>query len=142
MLYTLDLVALQCKVYTLDLVAFSRLSGRGGGFSALNWSDTQLLLGGTQNTIFAGRNTENRTQFFLGGTQKTEHNFCWEEHRKQNTIFAGRNSEHKFCWEELRTQLLLGGTQNIELRTQFLLGGTQRTIFCWEEHKHTQKTEL
>ena len=89
MLYTLDLVALQCKVYTLDLVAFSRLSGRGGGFSALNWSDTQLLLGGTQNTIFAGRNTENKTQ---------------------NTIFAGRNTGHNFCWEEQKN------TQNTELQ--------------------------
>ena len=80
MLYTLDLVALQCKVYTLDLVAFSRLSGRGGGFSALNWSDTQLLLGGTQNTIFAGRNRENKQntelQLIDGQLHETQTTYC------------------------------------------------------------------
>ena len=102
LLYTLDLVALQCKVYTLDLVAFSRLSGRGGGFSALNWSDTQLLLGGTQKTMFAGRNTE----FFFAGrntenrTQNTIFAGRNTENKTQNTNFAGRNTENYVCWEK------------------------------------------
>ena len=114
LLYTLDLVALQCKVYTLDLVAFSRLSGRGGGFSALNWSDTQLLLGGTQNTIFAGRNRENRTQKTIFAGRNTEN-------KTQNTIFAGRNTENK--------------TQN----TNFAGRNTENYV-CWENN--TQNTEL
>lgn len=55
-------------------------AGRGGGFSALNWSDTQLLLGGTQNTIFAGRNRENKQntelQLIDGQLHETQTTYC------------------------------------------------------------------
>ena len=64
-------------------VAFNRLSGGGGAvpcIQSLNWSDTQLLLGGTQNTIFAGRNRENKQntelQLIDGQLHETQTTYC------------------------------------------------------------------